>query len=185
MVPVDKSGSSENQVSLDELTMESEWEIKSRAHRCARTGKKFGQGEYFYTLLFRDAEGFRREDISEEAWANRNENIKPFSFWRSRYEAPAPRSPEPLPKDDAESLLRRLIADRDPASANARYVLALMLERKRILRPVESRDTSLLVYEHAATGETFVLANPGLSLESIPAIQSEVHGMLARAFGKP
>ena len=28
----------------------------------------------------------------------------------------------------------------DPASANARYILALMLERKRILRPVESRD---------------------------------------------
>ena len=141
--------------------MQSEWEIKSRAHCCARTGKQFGQGEYFYTLLFRDGEGFRREDISEEAWANRNENIEPFSFWRSKYEARAPSAPEPLPKDDAESLLRRLIANQDPASANARYILALMLERKRILRPVESRDAGLLVYEHAATGETFVvITNP-------------------------
>jgi hypothetical protein len=65
--------------------MESEWEIKSRAQCCARTGKQFGQEEYFYTLLFRDGEGFRREDISEEAWANRNENIEPFSFWRSKW----------------------------------------------------------------------------------------------------
>ena len=130
--------------------MQSEWEIKSRAHCCARTGKQFAQGEYFYTLLFRDGEGFRREDISEEAWANRNENIEPFSFWRSKYEARAPSAPEPLPKDDAESLLRRLIANQDPASANARYILALMLERKRILRPVESRDAGLLVYEHSA-----------------------------------
>jgi hypothetical protein len=39
----------------------------------------------FHTLLFRDGEGFRREDISEEAWANRNENIEPFSFWRSKW----------------------------------------------------------------------------------------------------
>ena len=163
--------------------MESEWEIKCRAHCCARTGKQFGQGEYFYTLLFRDGEGFRREDISEEAWANRNENIEPFSFWRSKYEAPAS-APDLLAKDDAESLLRRLIANQDPASANARYILALMLERKRILRPVESSDASLLVYEHAATGESFVVANPDLSLESIPAIQNEVYDMLARSFGK-
>jgi hypothetical protein len=164
--------------------MQSEWEIKSRAHCCARTGKQFGQGEYFYTLLFRDGEGFRREDISEEAWANRNENIQPFSFWRSKYEARAPSGRESLEEDDAESLLRRLIAIQDPASANARYILALMLERKRILRPVESRDADLLVYEHAATGETLVITNPHLSLENIPAVQNEVYGMLARSFGK-
>jgi hypothetical protein len=164
--------------------MESEWEIKSRAHCCARTGRQFRAGEYFYTLLFRDGEGFRREDISEDAWASRNENIQPFSFWRSKYEPPAPPTPEPLPKDGAESLIRRLMAEGDPASANARFILALMLERKRILRPVESRDPGLLVYEHAATGESFVVVNPNLALESIPAIQDEVSLMLARSFGR-
>jgi hypothetical protein len=161
--------------------MEGEWEIKSRARCCARTGKPFEEGEYFYTLLFRDGDGFRREDISEKAWAERNENIEPFSFWRSRYEAPTPAPAEPLPKDDAESLLRRLIAEGDPASENARYILALMLERKRVLRPVESSETSLLVYEHAGTGESIVLADPNLSLERLSAIQSEVYDMLARS----
>jgi hypothetical protein len=161
--------------------MEGEWEIKSRARCCARTGKPFEEGEYFYTLLFRDGDGFRREDISEKAWAERNENIEPFSFWRSRYEAPTPTPAEPLPKDDAESLLRRLIAEGDPASENARYILALMLERKRVLRPVESSETSLLVYEHAGTGESIVLANPDLSLEALSAIQNEVYDMLARS----
>ena len=34
------------------------------------------------------------------------------------------------------------------------------------------------------TGETFVVSNPDLSLESIPAVQNEVYGMLARSFGK-
>jgi hypothetical protein len=162
--------------------MESEWEIKSRAHCCARTGKQFEQGEYF-TRPIPEREGFRRE-TSARRLMNRNENIEPFSFWRSKYEAPAPPGPEPLPKDDVESMLRRLIASQDPASANVRYILALMLERKRILRPVESRDVGLLVYEHAATGETFVVANPGLSFDSIPAIQSEVYGLLARSLGE-
>src|SRR4029450_13706094 len=124
---------------------------------------------YFYTLLFRDGDGFRREDISEEAWKNRNENIEPFSFWRSKYEAPTPPAPQPLPKDSVESLLRRLIAEQDPSSINVRYILALMLERKPILRPIESSDASLLVYEHVGTGESIVVANPDLSLERISA----------------
>jgi hypothetical protein len=182
VVPIDESGTSEIQASLDKLTVESEWEIKSRGHCCARTGRQFEEGEYFYTLLFREGEGFRREDISEEAWANRNENIEPFSFWRSRYEKPTPPSPEPLPREDAESLLRTLMARRDPASENACFILALMLERKRILRPMESRDPDLLVYEHAVTGEMFIVKNPNLSLENIPAIQNEVYSMLGRSF---
>jgi hypothetical protein len=159
--------------------MQSEWEIKSRAHVCARSEKEFFEGEYFYTLLFREGDGFRREDVCEEVWENRNENIRPFSFWRSKYEAPPPPAPETLPKDDAEGLLRRLIAEQQPDTLNARYILTVMLERKRVLRPVESEDDDVLVYEHLATGDTFVIANPHLSLEQIPAVQAEVSELLA------
>ena len=159
--------------------MQADWEIKSRAHVCARTGTEFQPGEMFYTMLIREGDVFRREDLSEEAWASRNDNIQPFSFWRSKYEPPAPSRPEPLPRDDAESLLRRLVAENQPAYANVRYILALMLERKRMLRPVESQDDDMLVYEHVATGETIVLANPHLSFEQIPAVQKEVSALLS------
>ena len=159
--------------------MQADWEIKSRAHVCARTEKEFAPGEIFYTLLIREGDGFRREDLCEEAWDTRNENIQPFSFWRSKYEPPAPPRPEPLPRDDAEGLLRRLVAENDPAYKNVRYILALMLERKRMLRPVESSDPDMLVYEHVATGETIVLANPHLGLEQIPEVQREVSALLA------
>jgi hypothetical protein len=159
--------------------MEGEWEIKARARFCARTGKPFEEGEYFYTLLFRDGHGFRREDISEQAWNERNDNIQPFSFWRSTYEAPEPPLSEPFRKEDAESLLRRLVSEADPASVNARYILALILERKRILRPIQSSDEGLLVYEHAGTGESIVVPNPRLSLDQISAVQKEVYEILA------
>ena len=64
------------------------------------------------------------------------------------------------------------------------FILALMLEQKRILRPMESKDPKLLVYEHDSPGESFVVPNPNLSLENIPAIQNEVYGMLARSMRK-
>jgi len=158
--------------------MQADWEIKSRAHQCCRTGREFVEGEFFYTLLIREGEGFRREDLSEEAWKDRNDNIQPFSFWRSKYEPPLPPPPEALPRDDAEGLLRRLIQENDPAYANVRYILALMLERKRVIRPLESSDNDMLVYEHLATGETLVLANPKLSLDRIPEVQREVSALL-------
>src|SRR3954468_24437464 len=126
-----------------------EWPIKHRADTCARTQRPFQPGEQFYTLLFREGDGFRREDLSEEAWTQRNENIQPFSFWKTRYEPPPAAPPEPLAKESAEELLRRLLSEN--AQPNACYVLSAMLERKRILKHVNSESTDngrVIIYEH-------------------------------------
>ena len=58
-----------------------EWSIQHRSEACALTGRPFAPGENLYTLLFRDGDGFRRQDLSEEAWQERNENLQPFSFY--------------------------------------------------------------------------------------------------------
>src|SRR5215831_1801472 len=115
------------------------WVIKHRANACAVTRRPFVPGEYFYTLLFHESDGYRREDLCEEAWQNRNQNIRPFSFWKSRYEPLPPKLVEPLPKENAEQLFRRLMASASPP-ANACYVLAAMLERKRVLKQITERN---------------------------------------------
>ncbi len=158
-----------------------EWSIQHRAEACAVTGKPFAAGEHFYTLLYRDEGGFRRQDLSEAAWQQRNENLQPFSFWRSRFEPPLAAPPEPLPKENAEELFRRLVAAADHANANACYVLAAMLERKRILKQIqaENRDHGrVLIYEHVATGDVFVVPDPQLHLDQLEAVQKEVVQLL-------
>jgi hypothetical protein len=160
-----------------------EWAIKHRADACAVTHRPFAPGEYFYTLLFNDAGGYRREDLSEEAWRNRNENIRPFSFWKSRYEPLPPKSTEPVPKENAEQLFRRLMASDSP-SANACYVLAAMLERKRVLKQVktESSDgTRVLIYEQGTTGDVFLVPDPQLRLDELETVQNEVAQLLRAA----
>jgi len=159
--------------------MQADWEIKSRAHVCGRTGRKFEPGEMFYTLLIREKDGFRREDVCEEAWLGRNDNIEPFSFWRSKYEPPAPPPPEPVQTDDVEGLLRRLTEAKNPANAGVLYVLALMLERKKLLRAMASQDDDLLVFEHTVSGDTFAIPNPRLNISQIPEIQRQVGALLA------
>jgi hypothetical protein len=157
-----------------------EWAIKHRADACAVTHRPFAPGEYFYTLLFHDADGYRREDLSEEAWRNRNENIQPFSFWRSRYEPLSPPPPEPLPKENAEQLFRRLIASENPP-ANACYVLAAMLERKRVLKQIKTEETAnrrVSIYEHGGTGDVFIVPDPQLRLDELESVQNEVVQLL-------
>jgi hypothetical protein len=159
-----------------------EWAIKHRADACAATQRPFVPGEYFYTLLFHDTDGYRREDLSEEAWASRSENIRPFSFWKTRYE-PLPVEPEPLAKENAEQLFRRLIASENPP-ANACYVLAAMLERKRVLKQIKTENAEkgrVLIYEHGATGDVFIVPDPGLRLDELENVQNEVAQLLRSA----
>lgn len=159
-----------------------DWAIKHRADVCAATQRPFEPGEYFYTLLFRDEGGFRREDLSADAWTSRNENIQPFSFWKTRYE-PLPVESEPLAKENAEQLFRRLIGSENPP-ANACYVLAAMLERKKVLKQIKTENAEkgrLLIYEHGATGDVFIVPDPGLKLDELESVQNEVAQLLKSA----
>lgn len=158
-----------------------EWSIQHRAEACAVTGKAFAAGENFYTLLFREGDGFRRQDLSEDAWQQRNENLQPFSFWRARFEPPPAAPPDPLPKENAEELFRRLVSAADHQNANACYVLAAMLERKKVLKQIQTEKNDhgrVLIYEHAKSGDVFVVPDPQLRLDQLGSVQAEVAQLL-------
>ena len=169
--------------------MLNDWTIQARSECCDVTGRPFLDGEHFFTLLYRDkTDALHRRDISEEAWralqAAGPPEEPPFSFWRSKFTAEPPAAPEALPKEDAESLLRSFLAERRPDQARAAYILAVMLERKRLLRPTDTQDAGpggerLLMYEHARTGETFVVVDPRLRLDQLEEVQREVAALLA------
>lgn len=161
--------------------MANDWEIKSRGDQCTATGRHFDEGEFFYTLLYKEKAGFRREDLCEEAFKQRDQSIKPFSFWRSKFEPPAPPPPEPLAKETAEDLLRRYIEENDPQNANICYILALMLERKRLFKQTDLQvdgTDRILIYERSKTGEVFMIRDPQLKIDQIAAVQAQVAELL-------
>ena len=163
------------------MSLTPEWSIQSRAQQCAATGVAFQDGEHFYTLLYHDRDGYRREDLSEAAYQARNENIQPFSLWRSKFETP-PAVVEPLAKQTAEDLLRTYMSEDAPQKINVCYLLAVMLERKKQLKEVECKRTPegqlTRIYEHTKTGEVFVIPDPQLRMDQIAQVQQEVAGLL-------
>jgi len=170
-----------------------DWKIRTTRAQCERTGNAFEDGEHFFTCIFEDPEsdGFIRRDYSVASWAEVKDQLDPapFSFWRSTYQAPPPPEEEPHMNDSsAEGMLRRLIEEDDPRTENARYILALMLERKKTLIPVDVKDTEtrrLLFYEHKDNADVFIVADPQLRLDEIEAVQKEVAELLAREEAGP
>jgi hypothetical protein len=56
-------------------------------------------------------------------------------------------------------------------------VLAAMLERKRILKQIQTEQKEegrVLIYEHAKTGDVFVVPDPQLRLDELGGVQAEV-----------
>lgn len=167
------------------------WQIRTRSKACSVTGKEFEDGETVHAAIYRavaDAEQeFERVDYCAEAWERQKAepgSREPFSHWRTTFEAPedTTKKGDVVEKESAEALLRRLIEEDEANSENARYILALMLERKKLLVQVDSKpndDASrMLIYEHAKTGEAFIVRDPLLKLAEIDQIQEEVAGWL-------
>ncbi len=163
----------------------SDWKIKTRSPICSVTNRQFADGEVYYSALFDvpAEESYERRDFSEEAWKEQKGELKPFSYWRSVYEAPSAAAgrQEVVEKESAEDLLRRLIEEDEAHTDNARYILAIMLERRKILRETDTQSLGqaiIRVYEQAKTGEVFIIRDPGLRLDQIESVQKEVAELL-------
>lgn len=162
-------------------TQQQEWNIKERGETCQGCSKPFGDEEPFFSRLDFGAEGYTRRDYCTVCWTDAARRGA-LSSWKSIFKVPPPPAPEPLQKETAESLLRKLMESEDPAKLNTIYILAVMLERKRLLveQDVQVREdgVKVRVYEHRKTGETFIVKDPGLKLSELTRVQEEVVGML-------
>jgi hypothetical protein len=162
--------------------MAQEWDIKPRGDACHACETPFQDRQtYFATLVFGE-EGYERADYCEGCWESRGREDTPYSTWQGTFILPPPEPEEALKKETAESCLRRLMEDEDDKNRNVIYILAVMLERKRILaeKDVRKRDDGVLirVYEHRKTGETFLVPDPQLRLDQLEHVQQEVVTML-------
>jgi hypothetical protein len=161
-----------------------DWNIQSRGHGCAACGKPFADREMYRTLLFEEKTELRRSDVCGVCWEgqyNQARDRKGFiSCWQGVYEAPLPPT-DPIRKETAETLLRKLIELNDPRYVPAGFILAVMLERKRLLKVREQmvRDgRRVFLYEQPGTGDVFAITDPGLRLDQLEQVQRDVAALL-------
>ncbi len=164
--------------------MSQEWNIRSRGHVCSLCQKPLVDHAPVISVLKEVSSGYERFDCHPECWKTATRDWEPFSFWDGVYFAPVKEEKkEPLKKEDAGELLRHLITLDDPSMKNVVYVLAVMLERSKILverdRKEQPDGTIRRVYEDRKNGDTFVILDPRIRLENLPEVQRQVVALLS------
>jgi hypothetical protein len=175
------------------MALAESWHIRSRARSCSVTDRPFEDGETLVTALFPDPEssGYVRKDFSVQEWKNRDEEAigKPFSFWKAVYHVPvAGEKKDAFRRESPEELLRRLVEEEEDHTENARYILAVMLERKKVLRETDTQRTPdgiLRVYEHRKLGDIFIVRDPDIPLSEVERVQDEVMILLEQSSRGP
>ena len=169
-----------------------EWNIQTRAHACEACRQPFADQQPYHTLLFEQPPDLRRSDICEacvqkQSAAGVVDRPGFISRWQGVYHAPPP-VVDAIQRETAETLLRKLIEQNDPRYAPAGYILAVMLERKRVLKVKEQiiRDGKrTFIYEQPKTGDLFTITDPALHLDQLEQVQRDVAALLEHGLNPP
>jgi hypothetical protein len=161
-----------------------EWNIQSRGHACQSCNTAFADKQVYHTILFDEKRDFLRIDVCQKCWETQYQESRDrkgfVSCWQGEYEAPPPHV-DAIQKENAETLLRKLMELNDPTHTAASYILAVMLERKRILKVKEQiriEGKRIFIYEQPRTGDVFTIPDPDLQLNQLEEVQRDVAHLL-------
>jgi hypothetical protein len=156
-----------------------EYQIQANTRRCAVTGRELRPGEKFYSVLLDHGNRFERQDFSSEAW--QGPPAAAFSFWAGRIPAEEENKRPPIDDEMLMDCLQRLEGDEEPARVNFRYVVALLLMRRKRLKFEEARtdgDQEILSLRCVRTRTLYQVRNPRLTEEQMANVQEEVFKVL-------
>jgi hypothetical protein len=126
-----------------------DFEVQRCTRRCAKTQRELQPGEVFYSVLMAEGAQVVRYDYAAEAWEGEPDHA--LGSWKSRIPEPNAAGMHWAPSDVMLNYLEELETHAD--QRDERYVLALLLLRRRIVR---SED----VERDEAGRETLILYSP-------------------------
>jgi hypothetical protein len=112
-----------------------EYEVQRSTKHCATTGREFAPGEEFFSALIAEGADLRRLDFSREAWQGPPPGT--IGWWKSQ----VPGRPNARQRRAPNEILLQVFDElaEQPDRHDMRYVLALLLVRRRVMRLEEEQ----------------------------------------------
>ncbi len=114
-----------------------EYQFRPIGKKCAATGKDLVPGEQCVSVLVERQGELQRLDFSEEGWKGPPEGS--LGVWKCLVPRPAEVRREPLDTTALMTCFEQLTEEANPAREGLRYILALLLVKKKRLRLEGSR----------------------------------------------
>jgi hypothetical protein len=161
--------------------MSNEYEIARPTGRCAVTDRPLAEGESYYAVLLETPDGFERRDYAVDAWEGPPEGS--FCYWKARVPV-REKKREHLSFDPVmlTHLFLRLEDEESEMRQSFRFVLALLLMRKRLLKyegTSESGGHELWRMRLTTDGTLHQVVNPRLTELQVDRLSAQLTAILS------
>ena len=157
----------------------SEWEINKPIGQCSGSGKTIESGDEYFGALVETKEGLQRRDFSADFWQSEKPDV--FCFWKTKLPNPDQKKQIFVDDDMLMAFFERLEKETEQEKINFRFVLALILMRKRRLKYDETKiEDGNEIWRLRVVGEkhTAEVINPHLDEEQIEQLSSQIGQIL-------
>jgi hypothetical protein len=168
------------------MALDREYKIGAPSRHCHTCERVFGVGDEYYSVVVETAQEdhLARQDFCPGCW-NPDAGTY-FSFWKARVpelEAAAQRGPRLVDLGRLLQLFEHLADSPDEQAQRFRYVLALVLMRKRRLKIVESRRIAggrgeALTLRETGSERRYEVSCPSISDEEIRSVADRLREIL-------
>jgi len=161
--------------------MTGDFEFGKSTGRCAATGRPLAEGESYYAVLFARPEGLERLDYSEQGWPGPPDGH--FCFWRARVPIREKTTRAiPISHELLTSLFQRLEEADSVMKQQFRFVLALLLLRKRLLKfeqTVRDQDQEYWQLRLVSDQSVHQVLNPRLTEAEVERLSGQLTAILS------
>jgi hypothetical protein len=156
-----------------------DWEVSKPLGQCSGTGKKIKYGEEYFATLMETDEGLQRRDFCADYWQAESPDV--FCYWKTKLPSPDEKKHKFIDDDMLMAFFERLEEETKQEKINFRFVLALILMRKRRLKydSSEMQDDKEIWRLRAVGGkETVEVINPHLDEQQVEQLSSQIGEIL-------
>ena len=156
-----------------------EWEVSKPLGQCCGTGKKIECGEDYFAALVETDDGLQRRDFCADYWLAEKPDV--FCYWKTKLPFPDEKKQIFVDDEMLMAFFERLAEETEQEKINFRFVLALVLMRKRRLKYDSSKnENDMEIWRLRVVGDKeFVeVVNPHLDEEQIEQLSSQIGQIL-------
>jgi hypothetical protein len=156
-----------------------DWEIDKPLGQCCVTGRAIEPGEEYYATLVQTEQGFARRDFCAEYWTQHKPTV--FCYWKTKLPSPDQKKHLFIDDDMLMAFFERLGTETEQEKVNFRFVLALVLMRRRRLKYDSSKmNDGKDIWRLRITGtQDFVeVVNPNLGEQQVAQLTTQIGEIL-------
>lgn len=156
-----------------------DWEIKKTLGQCFGTGRELAVEEEYFAALVETPEGLERRDFCMAYWQEKKPEV--YCFWRTRMPDPEVKKQLFIDNEMLLAFFDRLAEETEPEKKNFRFVLMLILMRKKRLKYDSSRmEDGREIWTVKVTGQdrTEEVENPHLTDEQVEQLSAQMSQIL-------